>query len=114
MRNVYLLSLAYQNGSPSAGGHNNPAVFNTDPYTTATNVSAGARLEVRVGYAGLCVNSNDDGWTCDSSISSLAKSLDSHLDPLNLLSIGAEFQNRAIISLLMYEAFPLYPPCGGC
>lgn len=73
-----------------------------DPGVTAAiaNIVGQARLEVRVGYFGICVNT-DGAFLCSNNATALAEQLSVDKDPLNLIYVAETFKNAVVFPYLM-------------
>lgn len=66
------------------------------------SMKANATLDVRVGYAGMCVRESDVSWICASDSKPMLKQFGPDRDPLNLIWIAHEFRSKAIFPGFMY------------
>lgn len=96
--NIYLVSLSYQNASVAGSSG-----INKNLGSLFTPLVGNAQLTVRTGYFGLCISSNNDGWTCGGDAAILAKSINATQDPLNLIAMSVLFKDKIAFSGLMYD-----------
>jgi hypothetical protein len=99
MKNVYLLSLNYQNITQKSP---DPAQINTNISETFANLTKDitTSFEVRVGYIGLCVSASAGVWVCSGSVRGLADLVRGRdiEDPLNLIWIAGKFKDEIVFN----------------
>ncbi|OQO08032.1 hypothetical protein B0A48_06825 [Cryoendolithus antarcticus] len=79
-----------------------------DPGVTAAiaNIVGQAQLEVRVGYFGLCVNT-DGAFLCSNNATALAEQVSIDQDPLNLVWVATTFKDAVVFPYLLIVAIVL-------
>lgn len=83
MHNIYLISLQYTSSASSQANQN---LVNPGTKTKFMEIAMPAsKLEVRVGYFGLCVKNKDDFGYCDSHLVSLTDHFEPAEDPLHIV-----------------------------
>lgn len=102
MINVYILGLSYSNSTESVA---NPTRQNFSD--TLHEVKGSSRLEVRVGYFGMCVRQRGIVWLCNSDANGLAQQIGPENDPLDLIGAAAKFKDGVIFSGLLIMAVVL-------
>ncbi len=65
------------------------------------NIVAGARLQARVGYFGICVNFDGGSWLCSNNATTLAEQTPFDQDPLNLIWLASQFKDMIVFPYLM-------------
>jgi Ca2+ regulator and membrane fusion protein Fig1 len=97
------MSLAYDPGSRSP--ENTTSLSNEALAALLRNISADASLEVRSGFFKICVLSRTPArknWDCSSNSTELSAKYGVAEDPLNLISLSANFQTHIVFYGLMY------------
>ncbi|KNG84971.1 hypothetical protein ANOM_006786 [Aspergillus nomiae NRRL 13137] len=112
MRNIYLVSLKYRNGSISTPS--DPAFINPGIAEKVYNVSQPRNttiLEVRAGYMGLCLTQSDGAQFCSNNAAALASMVKDQgygsnvtADPLNLIWIAKNFKETIVFDGLIFVA----------
>lgn len=100
MSGVHILSLAYNESNIS---HTNSTM--SDQFSKILqDAVAGVRLEVRMGYFGLCFATQAQSWYCGGNSGEIAslQSLVKQQDPLDLIRMGERFQDGALFTGLMW------------
>jgi Ca2+ regulator and membrane fusion protein Fig1 len=100
---IYLISLAYNPGSRPP--ENTTSLSNEALAALLRNISADASLEVRSGFFKICVLSRAptrNNWGCSSNSTELSAKYGVVEDPLNLISLSANFQTQIVFYGLMY------------
>lgn len=94
---IFLISLYYQSYTPSY----DPT--QVDPGVTAAiaNIVGHARLEVRVGYFGICITPDGGGYLCSNNATALAEQVSVDQDPLNLIWVASTFKDSIVFPYLM-------------
>ncbi|UNI22507.1 hypothetical protein JDV02_008391 [Purpureocillium takamizusanense] len=102
VKEIYLLSLSYQDGSP--GDSNSSGALSSLFYGRTANASS--LREVRSAYFGICATADYVSWLCDSSAADLAGALNAtgHADSLNLVWTTDEFRAQAVTPILTFLA----------
>ncbi|MCJ1245203.1 hypothetical protein MMC30_002404 [Trapelia coarctata] len=98
VRNTYLISFSYQR----QGVLDDTAAANPNLTSTLAQFVGNASFTVRTGYFGLCMSSDDQKWICSKDAEVLASGLTAEQDPLNLLSISANFKDDVAFSGLLF------------
>lgn len=78
-----------------------PAQVDPGVTTAIANIVGGARLEVRVGYFGICINADGGSFLCSNNASSLAGQVSVDQDPLNLIWVASTFKDSIVFPYLM-------------
>lgn len=65
-----------------------------------STIVGNAMLEVRVGYFGICVNS-DGAFLCSNNATSLAAQVTVDQDPLNLIWVANTFKDQIVFPYLL-------------
>ena len=94
---IFLISFYYQNYPPVF----DPAQVDPGVTTAIANIVGAARLEVRVGYFGICINPDGGAFLCSNNASSLAGQVSVDQDPLNLIWIASTFKDSIVFPYLM-------------
>ena len=97
MTNVYILGLSYTNSTPSGL---NPIQKNLSE--ALSTLKGPARLEVRVGYFGICVRNHGILWVCSSDVDGLIQQVGSENDPLDLIGGASKFRDDVLFSGLLF------------
>jgi hypothetical protein len=94
---IFLISFYYQPYNPS------PSTAQVDfkVYSAVATVVGNAKLAVRVGYFGICVNVNRGSWLCSNNATALANDINSEADPLNLVWLADQFKDMIVFPYLM-------------
>ena len=95
--NIFLISLYYQNYPPTV----DPSQVAPRVTTAIANIVGRARLQVRVGYFGICINPDGGSFLCSNNASSLASQVSVDQDPLNLIWVANTFKNSIVFPYLM-------------
>ncbi|KAH8880337.1 membrane fusion mating protein FIG1 [Thozetella sp. PMI_491] len=97
---IFLLSLYYQHYVAV------PDTAQVDyPVSAAiSNIVAGARLQARVGYFGICVNPDGGSWLCSNNATALAGQIPTDQDPLNLVWLASQFKDMIVFPYLIIIA----------
>lgn len=61
-------------------------------------------MEARVGYFGICINTDGGSWICSANASSLAVQLNPEQDPLNLIWVSDTFKDSIVFPYLIIIA----------
>jgi len=106
---IFLLSLSYQRYTPTP----DPAQVDYTVHTAISNIVCDARLQIRVGCFGLCVNpdGSDNSWLCSNNATALAYHVSVDEDPLNLIWVANRFKETLVISYLLVAAVVLAVFC---
>ena len=64
-------------------------------------IVSSAQLEVRVGYFGICIQPQDNPFTCSQNATALANFLSQEDDPLNLVWVASTFKDAVVFPYLM-------------
>lgn len=108
LRDVYLLSLSYNDYPRSSGANDSTALESSISNQTES-------LELRVGFLGACVELASE-WTCSPAFSAITDrlseiqfnanedALSESYDPLGLLNVGKSFKDKVVFDGLMYIA----------
>lgn len=93
---IYLITFWYDQYTPTY----DPT--QVDPGVTAAiaNIVGQAQLEVRVGYFGLCVNT-DGAFLCSNNATALAEQVSIDQDPLNLVWVATTFKDAVVFPYLL-------------
>ncbi len=67
-----------------------------------SNIVAGAQLQARVGYFGICINPDGGSWLCSNNATALALEISVEQDPLNLIWLASQFKDMIVFPYLMY------------
>lgn len=102
MTNVFVLALAYRNSTEVETGS-----IQQDISSSMREAIGSSRLEVRIGYFGICVRQNGVVWLCSSDAQGLAEQIGSDNDPLNLIKAAAKFKDGVIFSGIILLAVSL-------
>lgn len=73
------------------------------------NIVGNAMLEVRVGYFGICINT-DGSFLCSNNATTLASQVTVEHDPLNLIWVASTFKDSIVFPYLMYVVFAFRRP----
>ena len=96
--NIFLISLYYQTYPPTF----DPSQVDPGVTTAIANIVGQAKLQVRVGYFGICVSPDGGAFLCSNNATSLASQVSVDQDPLNLIWVGNTFKNSIVFPYLMY------------
>lgn len=99
MTNIFVLALSYRNSTLEDAGSTQRAISET-----LNQLAISARLEVRIGYYGLCVRQNGVVWLCSSDAHGLQEQIGSNNDPLGLIKAGSQFKDDVLFSGLLLMA----------
>jgi len=102
---IFLISLYYQNYAPNF----DTAQVDPGVVTAISNIVGHARMEVRVGYFGICITPDGGGYLCSNNATALAQQVNIDQDPLNLIWVASTFKDAIVFPYLMY-VFPQIPP----
>lgn len=93
---IFLINFYYDDYAP------NYDPTQVDPSVTAAiaNIVGQAALEVRVGYFGLCANT-DGAFLCSNNATALAERINIDQDPLNLIWVATTFKNAVVFPYLL-------------
>jgi hypothetical protein len=93
---IFLINFYYDDYTP------NYDPTQVDPGVTAAiaNIVGQAALEVRVGYFGLCANT-DGAFLCSNNATALAERINIDQDPLNLIWVATTFKNAVVFPYLL-------------
>lgn len=94
---IFLISMYYQKYSPAY----DPAQVDPAVTTAIANIVGGARLEVRVGYFGVCVTPDGGGYLCSNNATALAEQVSIDQDPLNLIWVASTFKDSIVFPYLL-------------
>ncbi|KAK9448593.1 Ca2+ regulator and membrane fusion protein Fig1-domain-containing protein [Limtongia smithiae] len=103
--NVYLMHMGYNDGTVYQVSGS--TVVNSDISVTLGTIVGDSSLEIRIGYFALCINQDVGSWLCSQNASSLAASLDTTQDPLNLLHVADAFKEKIVFPYLLIVAAAL-------
>jgi len=80
-----------------------------DPGVNAAiaNIVGDARLAVRVGYFGICINPDGGSFLCSNNATALAEQVSVDQDPLNLIWVAATFKDAVVFPYLLIVAIIL-------
>ena len=94
---IFLLSLYYQHyvAVPDT------AQANYEVNIAIGNLVGDARLQVRVGYFGICVNPDGGSWLCSNNSIALANQVSVDQDRLNLVWLASQFKYMMAFPYLM-------------
>ena len=118
LRDVYLLSLSYNDYPTSSGGNGSTALESSMSNQTKS-------LELRVGFLGACIELASE-WTCSPAFSAITDrlseiqfdanedALSESYDPLGLLNVGKSFKDKVVFDGLMSVPFRLHPCVPQC
>ena len=95
--NIFLISLYYQTYPPTF----DPAQVDPGVTTAIANIVGRAKLQVRVGYFGICINPDGGAFLCSNNASSLASQVSVDQDPLNLIWVANTFKDSIVFPYLM-------------
>ncbi|MCJ1297340.1 hypothetical protein MMC08_000126 [Hypocenomyce scalaris] len=101
--NIFLISLYYQTYPPTF----DPSQVDPGVTTAIANIVGQAKLQVRVGYFGICVNPNGGAFLCSNNATSLASQVSVDQDPLNLIWVANTFKNSIVFPYLIIVAIVL-------
>lgn len=94
--NVYVLSLAYNKSTISQCNSSLGEGFSAMLH----GATVGSRLEVRMGYFGLCFPTPAQPWLCSSDKRAVLRYLTRDADPLDLIRMGIRFQDVLFTGLV--------------
>lgn len=94
---IFLISFYYRSYPPNF----NPAQVDPGVSTAIANIVGHARLEVRVGYFGICINPDGGSFLCSNNASQLASQVTVDQDPLNLIWVASTFKDSIVFPYLM-------------
>ena len=94
---IFLISFYYHSYPPNF----DPAQVDPGVTTAIANIVGQARLEVRVGYFGICINPDGGSFLCSNNASSLAGQVTVDQDPLNLIWVASTFKDSIVFPYLM-------------
>jgi hypothetical protein len=100
MTNIYVLELAYSNGTTPAGN----TQANANISSMLSTAKSDARLQIRTGYFGYCVRSAGVSWLCSSDAAGLLEQFGAEQDPLNIIWTVTRFQDEVLFTGLMQVA----------
>ncbi|KAI1432076.1 Ca2+ regulator and membrane fusion protein Fig1-domain-containing protein [Xylaria sp. CBS 124048] len=97
---IFLLSMYYKQYQPV------PSTAQVDFNVTdaIANIVGNAHIQVRVGYFGICVNTDGGSWLCNNNATALANDLSIDQDPLNLVWIASQFKDMVVFPYLLIIA----------
>ncbi|KAJ8129814.1 hypothetical protein O1611_g3815 [Lasiodiplodia mahajangana] len=97
---IFLLSIYYKHytATPST------AQVDYNVNQAISNIVGSAHLQVRVGYFGICVNSDGGSWLCNNNATALANDLSVDQDPLNLVWLAGQFKDMIVFPYLLIIA----------
>ncbi|KAL1303220.1 hypothetical protein AAFC00_006637 [Neodothiora populina] len=97
---IFLIDFYYNSYTPTY----DPA--QVDPGVTAAiaNIVGQAHLEVRVGYFGICIASDDGNFLCSNNATLLAQQVSIDQDPLNLIWVANTFKDSVVFPYLIIVA----------
>ncbi|CAG8950921.1 hypothetical protein HYFRA_00003138 [Hymenoscyphus fraxineus] len=97
---IFLISLYYQSypAVPSTA----QADYNV--HNAIATVVGNARLAVRVGYFGICINPDGGSWLCSNNATALANEVTVADDPLNLIWLASQFKDMIVFPYLIIIA----------
>ncbi|KAG9231026.1 Ca2+ regulator and membrane fusion protein Fig1-domain-containing protein [Amylocarpus encephaloides] len=97
---IFLISLYYQNYPPVPSTAQ--ADFNV--HNAIATIVGNARLSVRVGYFGICINPDGGSWLCSNNATALANEVTVTDDPLNLIWLASQFKDMIVFPYLIIIA----------
>lgn len=100
---IFLISMYYENYAPTY----DPSQVDPTVTTAIANIVGNAPLAVRVGYFGICVNTNSGGFLCSNNASALAENMPIDQDPLNLIWVASTFKDAVVFPYLLIVALIL-------
>lgn len=95
--NIFLIDFYYQSYAPMY----DPTQVSPGVTAAIANIVGEARLEVRVGYFGLCITPDGSDFLCSNNATLLAEQVSIDQDPLNLIYIANTFKNDVVFPYLM-------------
>ncbi|KAJ5115870.1 hypothetical protein N7456_000218 [Penicillium angulare] len=101
--NIFLISLYYESYKPNF----NLAQVQPDVATAISHIVAGAELEVRVGYFGICIQPDHGSYICNANATALAEVVTVDQDPLNLIWVASTFKDAVVFPYLLIVAVVL-------
>ncbi|KAK3317848.1 Ca2+ regulator and membrane fusion protein Fig1-domain-containing protein [Cercophora scortea] len=100
MPDIFLLSIYYQHYTAVP----DTAQVDYNGYAAISNIVGGARLQARVGYFGICINSDGGSWICGNNATALADQASVDEDPLNLIWLASQFKDMIVFPYLIIIA----------
>lgn len=97
---IFLMNLWYDQSSPEY----DPAQVDPSVSRAIGNIVGDAELEARVGYFGICINTDGGSWLCSANASSLAAQINPEQDPLNLIWVADTFRDSIVFPYLIIIA----------
>lgn len=100
---IFLISMWYEKYTPTY------STEQVDPGVTAAiaNIVSGAQLGVRVGYFGICINTDHGDWICSNNATALIDGVSVDQDPLNLVWVASTFKDAVVFPYLLIVAIIL-------
>ncbi|TRX95959.1 hypothetical protein FHL15_003101 [Xylaria flabelliformis] len=97
---IFLMSIYYQHytATPST------AQVDYNVNQAISNIVGSAHLQVRVGYFGICINTDGGSWSCNNNATALANDLSVDQDPLNLVWLAGQFKDMVVFPYLLIIA----------
>ncbi|EEP81331.1 conserved hypothetical protein [Uncinocarpus reesii 1704] len=97
---IFLISLFYEKYPPLRSTAQ-PAPGVT---TAIENIVGRARLEVRVGFFGICIQKDGGSFLCNANATALAGYTQPEDDPLNLIWVASTFKDAVVFPYLIIVA----------
>lgn len=97
---IFLLSIYYKHSVAVP----NTAQVDYNVNQAISNIVGNAHIQVRVGYFGICVNSDGGSWLCNNNATALANDLSVDQDPLNLVWLAGQFKDMIVFPYLLIIA----------
>lgn len=100
---IFLISMWYEKYTPTY------STEQVDPGVTAAiaNIVGQAQLGVRVGYFGICINTDHGDWICSNNATALIDGVSVDQDPLNLVWVASTFKDAVVFPYLLIVAIIL-------
>lgn len=109
LSDIYVLSISYKTASfmqlPNENANALPKAF-YDALPMGNKVH-----QVRVGYFGMCSETNENTWICHRNPASLIQGLGelNQTDPLDLIGLGNRFRDEGLSLIMLYVRNLLLP-----
>ena len=94
---IFLISMYYESYTPTF----NLAQVQPGVSSAISHIVAGAELEVRVGYFGICVQPDHGSYICNANATALAEVVTVDQDPLNLIWVASTFKDAVVFPYLL-------------
>ncbi|KAF2121796.1 Ca2+ regulator and membrane fusion protein Fig1-domain-containing protein [Lophiotrema nucula] len=100
---IFLISMWYEKYTPTY------STEQVDPAVTSAiaNIVGNAQLAVRVGYFGICIDTDGGSWICSNNATALADGVPVDQDPLNLIWVASTFKDAVVFPYLLIVAIIL-------